>query len=191
MAEQLRAPHAWCTPGPRRCWSASERGLTRFSWTLKLASLDGDKEEEGVEKAGFGSLKSKLDHKLIHQRTRETRWVTSELHSCAKDDPVFTHTPLPARCLSYNGVVIYQELIFVKAKLHILLVLIRIQWKSFILTCTGTVMCSTVFMGRGFFCKPLCAKKIREILRVQAISSCLKTALNWGMALFFHTSQIY
>lgn len=32
---------------------------------------------------------------------------TAELHSCAKDDPVFTHTPLPACCRIYNPVFIY------------------------------------------------------------------------------------
>lgn len=29
----------------------------------------------------------------------ETCWVATELHTCAKDEPVFARTPLPACCL--------------------------------------------------------------------------------------------
>lgn len=59
------------------------------------------------------------------QCARETSWVTTELHSCAKDDPVFTHTPPPACCRIYNPVFIYEELMSSNKTTHFrLLVLI-------------------------------------------------------------------
>lgn len=126
-----------------------------LNWTLKLASLcvwwSHRKRRKSCETSDkefrlwFWNQCCSSSLELHRQCAQETS--LGELHFCAKDDPVCTHTLLPAYCCSYKELMLSQKK------------LVLIFFQSFILTCTGTTLHSVVFMG-----KPLCAKKIRELL---------------------------